>query len=72
MLEVDLHRAEIAAVATRRGLMEPIVINVGYDLGIIPRSVFTVALVSSVVTPSARKRWLGFRALERSERERVA
>ena len=33
-----------------RGLMELIVLNVGYDLGVIPRSMFTVLTLMAVVT----------------------
>ena len=51
-----------------RGLMELIVINVGYDLGVLPRSVFTMlvimALLSTVVTTPALRRWLRTRGLE--------
>jgi len=51
-----------------RALMELVVINVGYDLGVIPRSVFTMlvlmALVSTIITTPALKRWLGVRAMD--------
>jgi K+:H+ antiporter len=44
------------------------VINVGYDLGVIPRSVFTMlvmmALVSTIITVPALKRWLRVQAVE--------
>jgi Kef-type K+ transport system membrane component KefB len=58
----------IGIIMNTRALMELIVINVGYDLGVIPRSVFTMlvimALVSTVVTTPALKRWLRVRAVE--------
>jgi Kef-type K+ transport system membrane component KefB len=52
-----LSRAEarnIAVMINTRGLMELIVVNLGYDLGVIPREVFTMlvlmAIVSTVMT----------------------
>lgn len=58
----------IGIMMNTRALMELIVINVGYDLGVIPRSVFTMlvmmALVSTVITMPALKRWLRLRAVE--------
>ena len=33
-----------------RGLMELIVINIGYDLGIIPKSVFFMLVIMALVT----------------------
>jgi Kef-type K+ transport system membrane component KefB len=58
----------IGIMMNTRGLMELIVINVGYDLGVIPRSVFTMlvmmALVSTIITMPALKRWLRVRAVE--------
>jgi Kef-type K+ transport system membrane component KefB len=66
-----LDAAEARAVGimmNTRGLMELIVINVGYDLGVLPRSVFTMlvimALLSTVVTTPALRRWLRARAVE--------
>jgi Kef-type K+ transport system membrane component KefB len=45
-----------------RALMELIVINVGYDLGVISQHVFTMlvlmAIVSTVVTTPGLRRWL--------------
>ena len=58
----------VGVMMNTRGLMELIVINVGYDLGVLPRSVFTMlvimALVSTVVTTPALRRWLRARAGE--------
>ncbi len=52
----------IAVMMNTRGLMELIVINVGYDLGVIPPSVFTMlvimAVVSTLVTAPALRLWL--------------
>jgi Kef-type K+ transport system membrane component KefB len=66
---MDRTRARaIGIMMNTRGLMELIVINVGYDLGVIPRSVFTMlvmmALVSTIITMPALKRWLRVRAVE--------
>ena len=45
-----------------RGLMELIVINVGLEMGVIGRQVFTrlvlMALFSTVITSPALRRWL--------------
>ena len=45
-----------------RGLMELIIVNVGYDLGVISQNVFTMlvlmAIVSTVVTSPGLRRWL--------------
>lgn len=52
----------IAVMMNTRALMELIVINIGYDLGVIPQSVFTMlvimAVVSTLVTAPALRRWL--------------
>lgn len=40
----------IGALMNTRGLMELIVINVGYDLGVIPRSLFTILVLMAVLT----------------------
>lgn len=52
----------IGVMMNTRALMELIVINVGYDLGVIPASVFTMlvimAVVSTVVTAPALRLWL--------------
>jgi Kef-type K+ transport system membrane component KefB len=52
----------IAVMMNTRALMELIVINVGYDLGVIPASVFTMlvimAVVSTLVTAPALRLWL--------------
>ncbi len=58
----------IGIMMNTRALMELIVINVGYDLGVIPRSVFTMlvimALASTIITTPALKRWLRVQAVE--------
>ncbi|HEU5180376.1 MAG TPA: cation:proton antiporter [Candidatus Polarisedimenticolia bacterium] len=45
-----------------RGLMELVVLNVGYDLGLLPRNVFTMlvlmALISTGITTPLLRRWL--------------
>ena len=58
-------RAESLALGTlmnTRGLMELIVVNVGYDLGVISRNMFTMlvimAIVSTVVTSPLLRRWI--------------
>ena len=52
----------IGVMMNTRALMELIVINVGFDLGVIPASVFTMlvimAVVSTLVTAPALRRWL--------------
>jgi len=52
----------IAVMMNTRALMELIVINVGYDLGVIPASVFTMlvimAVLSTLVTAPALRLWL--------------
>jgi Kef-type K+ transport system membrane component KefB len=52
----------IGVMMNTRALMELIVINVGYDLGVIPASVFTMlvimAVVSTLVTAPALRLWL--------------
>jgi Kef-type K+ transport system membrane component KefB len=40
----------IGAMMNTRGLMELIVVNVGYDLGVIPQSLFSVLVIMAVVT----------------------
>jgi K+:H+ antiporter len=42
--------AAIGAMMNTRGLMELIVINIGYDLGIIPKSVFFMLVIMALVT----------------------
>ena len=66
---MDATRARaIGIMMNTRALMELVVINVGSDLGVIPRSVFTMlvimALVSTVITTPALKRWLRVRVVE--------
>lgn len=60
-----LSRAEAGAVGimmNTRALMELIVINVGYDLGVISQNVFTMlvlmAIVSTVITTPGLRLWL--------------
>jgi K+:H+ antiporter len=56
--------------------MELIVINIGYDLGVMPQSVFTMlvimAIVSTVITTPALKRWLSVRRVTELEQGRAA
>ena len=40
----------MGALMNTRGLMELIVLNVGYDLGVIPKTMFTVLTLMAVVT----------------------
>ncbi|MBY4594082.1 cation:proton antiporter [Ottowia caeni] len=62
-----------------RALMELIVINVGYDLGVISQNMFTIlvimAIFSTVITSPALRRWLPYCQLaggwSRSHREHV-
>ncbi|WP_428414501.1 cation:proton antiporter [Methylibium sp.] len=52
----------IGVLMNTRGLMELIVINVGYDLGVIGRELFTMlvlmAIFSTVITTPLLRRWL--------------
>lgn len=52
----------IGIMMNTRGLMELVVINVGYELGVIPQSVFTMlvlmAVVSTVITTPILRSWL--------------
>lgn len=52
----------VGIMMNTRALMELIIINVGYDLGVIGREVFTMlvlmAIFSTVVTTPALRRWL--------------
>lgn len=45
-----------------RALMELIILNVGYDLGVIPPNVFTMlvlmAIFSTIITAPFLRRWL--------------
>lgn len=59
---LDGTRARIIGVLMNtRGLMELIVVNVGYDLGVIGRETFTMlvlmAIVSTVITTPLLRRW---------------
>ena len=66
----------IGMMMNTRGLMELIVVNVGYDLGVIPQSVFTMlvlmAIVSTVITTPALKRWLNVGRMAELEQGRAA
>lgn len=60
-----LDRAESRIIGTMmntRALMELVVVNVGFDLGVLPPAVFTMlvvmALASTVITTPLLKRWL--------------
>lgn len=61
----------IAVMMNTRGLMELIVINVGYDLGVIPPSVFTMlvimAVVSTLIAAPALRLWLPRAQQERTK-----
>jgi Kef-type K+ transport system membrane component KefB len=61
----------IGVMMNTRGLMELIVINVGYDLGVIPPSVFTMlvimAVISTLATPPALRLWLPRAQQERTK-----
>jgi Kef-type K+ transport system membrane component KefB len=52
----------IAVMMNTRGLMELIVVNLGYDLGVIPREVFTMlvlmAIASTIMTAPGLRLWL--------------
>ena len=52
----------IGILMNTRGLMELIIINVGFDLGVISQNVFTMlvlmAIFSTVITAPALRRWL--------------
>jgi Kef-type K+ transport system membrane component KefB len=66
----------IGIMMNTRALMELVVINVGYDLGVIPQSVFTMlvlmAIVSTVITTPALRRWLQVQPVAELEQGRVA
>ena len=40
----------LGALMNTRGLMELIVLNVGFDLGVLPRQVFTMLVIMALVT----------------------
>ncbi|MGZ5583694.1 MAG: cation:proton antiporter, partial [Usitatibacter sp.] len=70
------HQANVLGVMMNtRALMELIVINVGYDLGVISRQVFTMlvlmAVFSTVITTPLLRRWLP-KALAPEREERAA
>ena len=52
--------AIIGALMNTRGLMELIVINIGYDLGIIPKTVFFMLVLMAVVTTYMTSPLLGW------------
>lgn len=55
--------ASVGVLMNTRGLMELVVLNVGYDLGVVPKSVFSmlviVAVVTTVMTAPLLRRLLG-------------
>jgi Kef-type K+ transport system membrane component KefB len=62
---VGLPKAEskvLGILMNTRALMELIVINVGYDLGVISQNLFTMlvlmAIISTVITSPLLRRWL--------------
>ena len=60
---MDATRARcVGIMMNTRGLMELIVLNVGYDLGVIPPQVFTIlvimAVLSTAITMPLLRRWL--------------
>ncbi|NJD06901.1 MAG: sodium:proton antiporter [Methylococcaceae bacterium] len=52
----------VAIMMNTRALMELIVVNLGYDLGVIPQNVFTMlvlmAIASTIMTAPGLRRWL--------------
>jgi Kef-type K+ transport system membrane component KefB len=42
--------ASMGVLMNTRGLMELVVLNVGYDLGVIPKSMFFILIIMAVVT----------------------
>jgi Kef-type K+ transport system membrane component KefB len=66
----------IGIMMNTRALMELVVINVGYDLKVIPQSVFTMlvlmAVVSTVITTPALRRWLRVEPVAELEQGRMA
>jgi Kef-type K+ transport system membrane component KefB len=52
----------MAIMMNTRGLMELVVLNVGYDLGVLPQHVFTMlvlmAIATTVTTAPLLRRWL--------------
>ncbi len=65
----------VGVMMNTRGLMELVVINVGYDLGVIPQSVFTMlvlmAIVSTIITTPALRRWLQVEPVSELEQGRA-
>lgn len=60
---LDIHEARnVAIMMNTRGLMALVVINIGYDLGVIPASVFTMlilmSLFSTLITAPGLRLWL--------------
>jgi Kef-type K+ transport system membrane component KefB len=58
----------VGACMNTRGLMELVVLNVGYELGILPLSIFTqlvyMALLTTVVATPLIRRYCRLEALE--------
>jgi Kef-type K+ transport system membrane component KefB len=56
------HAAALGAMMNTRGLVELVVLNIGYDLGLISRTLFTMlvlmAIVSTVITTPLLRRWM--------------
>lgn len=65
----------IGILMNTRGLMELIVVNVGYDLGVISQNAFTMlvlmAIVSTVITTPGLRRWLPSAGSALSSRRRA-
>jgi len=65
----------IGIMMNTRALMELIIINVGYDLGVISQNVFTMlvlmAIVSTVVTTPGLRRWLPGAGIALPEKPRM-
>jgi len=57
------HAAALGAMMNTRGLVELVVLNIGYDLGLVSRPLFTMlvlmAVLSTVVTTPLLRHWLG-------------
>ncbi len=66
----------LGVMMNTRALMELVVINIGYDLGVIPRSVFTMlvlmAIFSTVITMPALRRCLRLERVADLEQRRAA
>ena len=60
----------IGVCMNTRALMELIVINIGYDLGVVPRDMFTMLVIMALVSTFMATPLIGW--LMRSERRPVA